>query len=779
MHFPQMRSSALGWLFTPDPNKSDGGHLVTHVRFTGNCPVSPRRSTYRGGPAGPPLSSEPLASPPSRRARKPISTALPAAHEPNLSSYTCPSTHAAMSTYVDYAIQGAVPNIAAALYIGASYGFAMDIGDTLGDRPLRRKAAAIEDNKIISPARKRSRVEHENIEKFNTTLAEAFPAKKRIHPQGKAARMRKRFPKFVRNRPLTLDNTDAFPHLPFTSAPMPPAEASTSDTEHDAITSAPGLGRRVPQPFEPSIFVPNVNMSRDAGAASPQASLEGEYEQLVCAQEHSPSFDEPSHIEVAIEEVSTGNIEHLQHSKDVQHGHSQLPSSGTAEGFLQTLFGELSEIFGDNSMFPAGEEVVELQPEVQSNAIPLEYEDVFGPVISPPEQVSKQEVETDLSNAVEEVDDLFDSVGHATISTDDFSVEASPMWVFRESCILPDTQEEDAVVVVVAHEEEVLESGIVSATSDPRMDSLVSLLDKWSYSDAPLRLPAFPQSGSAMSCDTDDTDDAMDEDAPPLLLLTLPRPDSPMLCDDPDYVMGGSTLTHAASLVDIEMPCDLPPAASLCDIEMACGSASAASLVDITMAYDLSPTSSLVDITMACDVSPAPSLVDVEMVYPSTPPPTNIEMVCPSTPPPTNVAHLLQGNNLHISAPPSPVGSTTDLLRRLDADAPRPVLVATDADDSDAPAPLGSPRSPLFTPEPDADAFWGSPLLSAAAPLAQTPRSCIPASDGEAFDEILATLASTSAAAYLAEDGWMPANNLSAFGIWREQEDFESTDDLF
>ncbi|KAI0357406.1 hypothetical protein OH77DRAFT_1519334 [Trametes cingulata] len=115
---------------------------------------------------------------------------------------------------------------------------------------------------------------------------------------------------------------------------------------------------------------------------------------------------------------------------------------------------------------------------------------------------------------------------------DKVAVESS-LWVFRESFVLPDLEEEDVVVVIPT--EEVFESGIV-LSADPRFGPLVAQLDRWSMKDAPLSLFTSPGPESLDLMDADVWYDAIDDDedlASPAMSPAVSQGDFRMLCDAP------------------------------------------------------------------------------------------------------------------------------------------------------------------------------------------------------------------------------------------------------
>ncbi|KAI0366590.1 hypothetical protein BV20DRAFT_1055439 [Pilatotrama ljubarskyi] len=108
----------------------------------------------------------------------------------------------------------------------------------------------------------------------------------------------------------------------------------------------------------------------------------------------------------------------------------------------------------------------------------------------------------------------------------------SPMWVFRESYVLPDLEENNDVVVVVPSEED-FESGIVLA-ADPSFGPLVAQLDKWSMKDAPVSLFTSPDPVSVSPMDADVWYDALDDEefTSPAMSPAVSQGDLRMLCDD-------------------------------------------------------------------------------------------------------------------------------------------------------------------------------------------------------------------------------------------------------
>ncbi|KAI0328884.1 hypothetical protein GY45DRAFT_1435836 [Cubamyces sp. BRFM 1775] len=154
-----------------------------------------------------------------------------------------------MSTYINYAVAGAVPNIATRSRIEASDNIPAGTGVLRGVLP-RRKADALDDVAAQSPKAKdefvrsvkRCKRSDEDVNEIrkrlaNLSLAPIATATRRIRREGEAVRLRKRFLKRARLLPAAVA-INGGPQYAFTFSPMLIAVAQPASTATEDIDVA-------------------------------------------------------------------------------------------------------------------------------------------------------------------------------------------------------------------------------------------------------------------------------------------------------------------------------------------------------------------------------------------------------------------------------------------------------------------------------------------------------------------------------------------------------------
>ncbi|KAJ8469630.1 hypothetical protein ONZ51_g8857 [Trametes cubensis] len=153
-----------------------------------------------------------------------------------------------MSTYINYAIADIVPHIATSSHIEVSYDHPFDIAALGGILP-RRKADALDDTATRAleakadfvRSVKRCKRSDEDVDKIHKRLANLLSStsiatvRKRIHREGEAVRLRKRFLKRTRLSPVAVAVGGglqyAFTFRPMLNVVVQPASAVTEDID--------------------------------------------------------------------------------------------------------------------------------------------------------------------------------------------------------------------------------------------------------------------------------------------------------------------------------------------------------------------------------------------------------------------------------------------------------------------------------------------------------------------------------------------------------------------